>query len=122
MLVPYDKDGNPIAEGQPRMWWDLRGRTAVKITPGHNVQGACQSCFMHIGGSKDITHQGKTYKKGPGRGVMGGRADTACCLDMTIEGVTMKLGLWWLEAAQRGAVDRLPIVNKQPEFESRVDL
>jgi hypothetical protein len=66
VLVPYDKDGNPIAEGQPKMWWDLRSRQPIKITKGHNIQNARQSCFMHIGGDSDITHKGKKYKKGQG--------------------------------------------------------
>ena len=39
------------------------------------------------------------------------------CIELDIEGVTMKLGLWWLDAAQRGAVQRLPIVNQKPVFE-----
>ena len=53
VLVPYDKDGNPIAEGQPRMWWDLRSRQPIKITKGHNIQNARQRCFMHIGGDSE---------------------------------------------------------------------
>jgi hypothetical protein len=31
----------------------------------------------------------------------------------------MKLGLWWLDAAQRGAVQRLPIVNRNPVYETQ---
>jgi hypothetical protein len=29
----------------------------------------------------------------------------------------MRLGLWWLDAAIRGAVDKLPIANLKPEME-----
>ena len=35
-----------------------------------------------------------------------------------IEGVQMRLGIWWLEAATRGALDRLPIINVAPRFEA----
>ena len=117
VLVPYDKDGNPIEEGQPRMWWDLRGRAEIQITDGNNIQGANQPCFMHIFGNKDVKHKGRTLKHGPGRGFVGGRSDTAKCIDLEIEGATMKLGLWWITAAQQGAVEKLPIVNRAPEFE-----
>ena len=30
---------------------------------------------------------------------------------LQIEGVDMRLGVWWLEAAVRGGVDALPLVN-----------
>ena len=38
---------------------------------------------------------------------------------LSIEGASMKLGIWWMEAAMRGAVGVLPIVNQEPRFEER---
>ena len=43
------------------------------------------------------------------------RTETYWLLD--IEGRRMKLGLWWMEAAMRGAVEVLPVVNQEPRFE-----
>ena len=36
---------------------------------------------------------------------------------LEIEGACMRLGLWWLDSAARGAMDYLPIVNVDPAFE-----
>ena len=38
---------------------------------------------------------------------------------LSIEGRGMELGIWWMEAAMRGAVGVLPIVNQEPRFEER---
>ena len=35
-----------------------------------------------------------------------------------IEGVTLLLGGWWLEAAKRGGPDTLPVINLSPEVRS----
>ena len=117
VLVPYDKDGQPIAEGQPRMWWDLRDRAQVRVCPENNIQRSNQTAFMHIGGKDRVNKHGRKVKAGPGNGVVLKCEARACCIELDIEAATMKLGLWWLDAAQRGAVQRLPIVNQQPEFE-----
>ena len=117
VLVPYDKDGQPIVEGQPRMWWDLRDRAQVRVCPENNIQRSNQTAFMHIGGKDRVNKHGRKFKAGPGIGVVLKREARACCIQLDIEAVTMKLGLWWLDAAQRGAVQRLPVVNQNPEFE-----
>merc|ERR1711972_945452 len=44
------------------------------------------------------------------------RDDEACCYDLAIGGCTFHLGLWWLEAAARGALGSLPVVNTNPTF------
>ena len=36
-----------------------------------------------------------------------------------LQGAQMRLGLWWLDAAVRGAVDQLPLVNSNPVFEGQ---
>eukprot|EP01047_Picozoa_sp_COSAG01_P111532 COSAG01_NODE_40313_length_465_cov_0.887978_1_plen_80_part_00 len=66
----------------------------------------------------ELKYKGRKYKVGPGNGFVGGRSDSACCLDLDIEGASMKLGLWWLAAAQNGEVDKLPVVNRSPKFEA----
>ena len=41
--------------------------------------------------------------------------------EMEIEGVKMLLGSWWMEAAIRGQVDILPLVNINHQEEAVVD-
>merc|ERR1719158_2104907 len=107
-LVPYDKDGVHLKEGstEPMMWLDLSDGQKGRLTPGHNIQGARQPTLMHIGvggvqGLGRVTCRKETYWL------------------LSIEGVPMKLGIWWMEAAMRGAVGVLPIVNQEPRFEER---
>jgi NAD-dependent SIR2 family protein deacetylase len=49
-------------------------------------------------------------------GVVSGRDAEACCFHLNMSGTTMCLGIWWLEAATRGAVKTLPVTNVCPEF------
>ena len=116
VLVPYDARGRRVGAGERKMWLDLRNNQDVVITAGHNIQGAQQPAYMHIGG--------KNGKVGYGR--VKARDESRCCFLLEIEGpmglgvgrgVGMELGIWWLDAAMRGAVDVLPIVNCQPSFE-----
>merc|ERR1712232_953024 len=39
-----------------------------------------------------------------------------------IGGVDMQLGTWWLDAAARGALPRLPLVNLEPQFEGETPM
>jgi len=109
VLVPYDSEGRLIPTGSKKMWLDLRDRQKIRITPGHNIQGAKQPQFMHIGKSK------------PGFGSVLQRDESTSSFSLSIEGANMRLGLWWLDAAMRGAVDVLPIVNERPVYENDVD-
>ena len=34
--------------------------------------------------------------------------------ELKVEGVSMLLGGWWLQAAQRGQLDSLPLINMDP--------
>merc|ERR1711939_320389 len=119
VLVPYDKDGNRAQPGAPRMWWDLSNGATIKVTDGHNIQGCAQPAFKHIGlkSSGEVKLKGRSVKTGPGNGIVSRRSDNACCLDVSIEGASMKLGLWWIDCARNGEVEKLPIVNRQPKFE-----
>lgn len=103
-LVPYDADGRRTSDGR-RMWLDLSNDQPIRITPGHNIQGAQQPQYMHIGKDK------------PGLGRVSQRDEASCSFMLSIEGAKMRLGIWWLEAAIRGAVEVLPIVNQNPKYE-----
>ena len=100
--VPYDRDGVRLRECGPMMWLDLSDGQKVRITPGHNIQGARQPHLMHI-----VQGLGKVVR----------RKENYWMLN--IEGRMMELGLWWMEAAMRGAVEVLPVVNQEPRFEER---
>jgi len=116
VLVPYDKDGKRTTNGD-KMWLDLRDNAKIKLTPGHNVQGAQQPAYMHIGAKKPITlPSGAVRKNGPGHGSVIGRDDATCSLKLNIEGVVMTLGQWWIEAAMRGGPASLPVVNIKPRM------
>jgi NAD-dependent SIR2 family protein deacetylase len=119
VLVPYDADGRRLPEGACRwMWLDLNDRQKVRITPGHNIQGARQPQFMHIGASAPVTIKGVTRKNGEGLGVVLRRDDGTTSFALQIEGESMRIGIWWLEAAARGGPDVLPVVNQRPMFEN----
>jgi NAD-dependent SIR2 family protein deacetylase len=114
VVVPYDRHGRRSETA--RMWLDLRDGAAVRLAAGHNVQGAQQPAYMHIGASQPYTHKGRTRKGAPGHGRVRRREDRTCAYELEIEGVRMLLGQWWLEAAQRGGPPTLPVVNLRPEF------
>merc|ERR1711939_1101573 len=110
------QDGKRTTNGD-KMWLDLRDNAKIKLTPGHNVQGAQQPAYMHIGAKKPITlPSGAVRKNGPGHGSVIGRDDATCSLKLNIEGVVMTQGQWWIEAAMRGGPASLPVVNIKPRM------
>jgi len=117
VLVPYDAEGRRVASGGRRMWLDLRMGKKVKLTAGHNIQGAKQPQYMHIGASKPRTRGTNTKEPGEGLGHVTRRDAETTSFILNIEGAQMSLGIWWLECAMRGGVDVLPIVNQAPQFE-----
>lgn len=124
-LVPYDAEGRRLKDGDDRrMVLDLSNGAGVKITDGHNIQGAGQPAYLHIGASKPYTrpkaYGGQTLQNGPGHGKVHAFSSAQSCFQLQIEGVTMSLGAWWLEAAERGALETLPVVNLKPVFKTTV--
>jgi len=126
-LVPYDRGGKRLARSRrgkgwegPLMWLDLRPGTKVRVSPGHNIQGAKQPLFLHIGQEvgkrKPITYKNVKRRPGVGRGTVTKREKYY--FHCQIEGVRMRLGIWWLESAIRGGVTHLPIVNIDPRFDT----
>merc|ERR1712070_9265 len=91
------------------------GGARVRITDGHNIQGAGQPHYLHIGASAPYTrpaaYGGQTMNPGPGLGIVKRRRVSHGCFDLLIEGVVMELGIWWVDAAKRGALEQLPVVN-----------
>lgn len=118
VVVPYDRDGNRSATAE--MVLDLRNGSAVRITDGHNIQGAGQPHYLHIGADQPYprpkAYGGQTLKNGPGHGKVLKFSDKQSAFVLEIEGVQMLFGAWWLDAAQRGNLETLPIVNLNPEM------
>ncbi|KAK3253062.1 hypothetical protein CYMTET_37672 [Cymbomonas tetramitiformis] len=115
VLVGYDVEGRRLPpESKEQMWLDLREGARVKITEGHNIQGAKQPQYMHIGAKKPVNVQGVSRKPGLGLGRVIRREDESGSFLLDIDGATMRLGIWWLDSAARGEVDMLPIVNQTP--------
>ena len=59
--MPYDARGRRLPEGStaPRMWLDLRLGAKIKLTAGHNHQGAKQPSTMHVGARKGQKFHGE---------------------------------------------------------------
>jgi len=120
VIVPYDREGKRSETAQMRL--NLSKGQRVKITKGHNITGAGQPAYMHIGADKPYTrppaYGGQTMNPGPGHGFVKRRLESHGCFELVIEGVVMELGVWWLDAAKRGALKQLPVVNIDPVMEN----
>jgi len=124
VIVPYDADGNKSTKVQMQL--DLRNGARVKITSGHNIQGARQPSYMHIGAStpyrRPSAFGGQTMQNGPGHGTVQKCSAHRCSYLLNIEGTNMELGVWWLAAAKHGRLKKLPIVNLEPQvWEASLD-
>merc|ERR1712038_532021 len=113
VLVPYDSEGNRSSKF--KMWLDLRKGAKLKLTKGHNCQGAGQPAYLHIGAQKPVEYRGKARKIGPGHGFVAKYNDKIVGIELIIEEQSMVLGQWWIEAAVRGGPKTLPVVNIDPE-------
>ena len=122
VLVPYDAEGVRLPEGSnaPRMWLDLSRGAKLKLSKSHNCQGARQPNTIHIGSKKGQKFNNKPIPNAgaqPGVGSSMGREVQTASIKLSIEGATMRMGIWWLEAASRGGPAMLPVVNVSPAFE-----
>eukprot|EP01065_Artemidia_motanka_P051101 TRINITY_DN88_c0_g1_i1.p1 TRINITY_DN88_c0_g1~~TRINITY_DN88_c0_g1_i1.p1 ORF type:complete len:528 (+),score=121.13 TRINITY_DN88_c0_g1_i1:70-1653(+) len=113
VAVPYDRQGK--RSKTERTWLDLSDGAKIKLTENHNIQGAQQPHFMHIGATEPVRVGSTIRQPAPGHGVVERRDDTTSGFVLRIEGVRMLIGQWWLDVAARGAVAELPIVNLAPE-------
>lgn len=95
VVVPYDQNG--VKSERTKTYWDLRPGQKVRVNEHNNIEGAQQPAYMHIK---------------PGTvGEVVRRDDYMSSYVISFEGASMRLGLWWVEAAKSGAVDWLPVVN-----------
>ena len=64
-------------------------------------------------------YRGRVRQPGVGEGTVVRFSNKNAGWDLTVEGVAMLLGGWWLQAAQRGNLETIPVVNLCPEFEDK---
>lgn len=100
-LVPYDNQGRRCKGGK-KTWLDLSPGAKIRLTEGHNIQGAGQPDYLHIG-REDLGYHAEGYVLR--------RVDSIQGYLLEIDGVQMLLGVWWLEASKRGGPLTLPVVN-----------
>ena len=89
----------------------LQPGSGIRLSPQHNCQGAGQPSQCHIGGGELVREGGRVTRRASGEGRVVRYCTTQRAWELEVEGVKMLLGYWWLEAAARGALPFLPIVN-----------
>ena len=107
--VAYDSSGEPTSLGMTELC--LQPGSGIRLSPRHNCQGAGQPSRAHIGGGELVREGGRVSRRASGEGRVVRYCTTQRAWELEIEGVKMLLGYWWLEAAARGVLPFLPIVN-----------
>ncbi|CAK0835807.1 unnamed protein product [Prorocentrum cordatum] len=95
--VPYDKNGK--RSNKVQTWWDLSPGSKLTVSKQNNIEGAQQPSYLHI----TPTVEGEVFllnERSRYISIRFGGGQTA-----------MQLGVWWIDAALRGGVDHLPVVN-----------
>ena len=64
--------------------------------------------------------RGSVRQPGPGEGSVVRYSPKHGGWDLKIDGVMMLLGGWWVEAASRGMLDSIPVINMDPIFVENV--
>ena len=76
--------------------------------------GSRQPKLLHIYGRGAQDYQVVCRPPGPGLGVVKTYLAQLYAWEIEVEGVTLLLGGWWLEAAARGVLASIPLVNVEP--------
>merc|ERR1712232_1430966 len=95
--VPYDKNGKRSDKVQT--WWDLSPGSKLTVSTHNNIEGAQQPSYLHI--TPEVVGEALPLN------------ERTCYISIRFGGgpTTMQLGVWWIDAALRGGVDYLPVVN-----------
>lgn len=115
-LVPYNREGRRSAK--VRMVLDLSKGQEIRLNPEHNCQGSRQPKLLHVFGKSGgfDPYQIVCRPPGPGEGTVEAYDPALSGWELTIEGVTLLLGGWWLEAAARGDLQSIPVINLKPSL------
>lgn len=96
--VPYDRNGKRSDKVQT--WWDLSPGAKLRVSEHNNIEGAQQPAYLHI--TPMLVGEALPCNQ------------AACCISIWFCGdhsTSMQLGIWWIDAALRGGVEYLPVVN-----------
>jgi len=93
--VPYDKHGRRSDKVQT--WWDLSPGSRLTVSHHNNIEGAQQPSYLHI--TPQLVGTALPLD------------DRTCCISIRYGQTSMQLGVWWIDAALRGGVEYLPVVN-----------
>jgi hypothetical protein len=94
--VPYDKEGKKSDKVQT--WWDLSPGAKLRVSQHNNIEGAEQDAYLHI--TPELIGEALPLN------------ERSCYISIRFDRRTsMELGVWWIDAALRGGVDYLPVVN-----------
>jgi len=110
IIVPYNQNGDRVGpEEKHHMVWDLSSGAAIKLHSCQNWQGAAQPC----GGLLPSGSQPSGVVLRPKL------SDGAFEVEIQrTDGrkLTWSLGFWYLEAARKGELKYLPVINNDPKF------
>ena len=107
--VPYDKDGQKSDTKTTCL--NLTPGQKVKLNSNHNCQGSMQAGKLHIQGGDHNVEKDRACQKTSGVGRVMRYSSAQMAWEMEIEGVKMLLGCWWMEAAIKGSLETLPVMN-----------
>jgi NAD-dependent SIR2 family protein deacetylase len=95
--VPYDRNGK--RSNKVQTWWDLRPGASLRVSHHNNIEGAQQPAYLGI--TSGLVGEALPVN------------NRTCCLSVCFPDrkSTMQLGIWWIDAALRGGVEYLPVVN-----------
>jgi len=111
IVVPYDRHG--VRSKTVRTVWDLTPGAKVVLGAHHNTQLAKQPSFLHL---RDDS-VGEVVDRDENHFCFNVRFEAADGVRGRFDGPPVfKLGVWWLNTAQRGGVERLPLVNLDPQI------
>lgn len=93
--VPYDRHGR--RSDRVQTWWDLSPGSKLRVSRHNNIEGAQQPSYLHI--TPELVGTALPLDA------------RTCCISVRYVDVSMQLGAWWIDAALRGGVEYLPVVN-----------
>lgn len=102
--VPYDSNGK--RSDRVQTCWDLTPGAKLRVSQHNNIEGAQQPAYLGI--TPELVGQALPVDS------------RRCCISVKFADCrsTMQLGIWWIDAALRGGVEYLPVVNVDAVEES----
>ena len=107
--VAYDAHGEASSTVLTELC--LKPGSGVRLSQQHNCQGAGQPSRAHIGGGELVREGGRVTRRAKGEGRVVRYCTTQRAWELEVDNVKMLLGYWWLDAAARGNIPFLPLVN-----------